>query len=339
MMINTVNNKDGLTDSELDEYIKWEEEKYRNWKQSSQEYFKHRTKDKRIELWSPKSNQLPTSEEIASQRGWPSASDETELKRIFFSSFRSIAENKLGEANLAKVDEVLGVLYGVYLLNFITGGLIINKHFDYSSFQKWDIHQWELQTENLDPNKLDDWPIAFGLSDDRSQSTYSNIFGVSISIKVGVARYTGNNPYEQKQIALGEKDEIRKVFLGLGRKKKKVPVIQYSMSAVDEAVLTGIEEAHHSLLSHLRHVQGLDVDISSLRPTHLIEVFDRIDANSSSNDSLDYKLLYPASRRVEYAAAQCQAIYVCRYLPQTWKEGYQQFAEAIHNKRRLLKNI
>jgi len=333
-----MSNQDDLINNAIEDYIQGEQQKYSQWKQSSREYFKDRSKHKGSESWSSNSNRLPTSEEIASQRGWPSESDETKLKRVFFTSFRSAVEKKLGEENLAKVDEVLGLLYGVYLVNYITGGLLINKYFDYYSFQKWDMNQWQFQTANLDPNNLDDWPVVFNMTNSRSSSNYNNLFGISIQIEVGVARYVGHKPYEQQIVSFGEREIIRKSFLGLGRKKVKTPVIQFSISAVDEAVLTGIEEAHHSLLTHLKVVQGIKLDTSALRSNSLIETIDTVDATSSINDYFEFQLMYSASRTKEYAADQCQAIYVRRYLPHTWQEGYQQFIEAIHRKRRSLKD-
>lgn len=329
--------KDGTLRDVIHEMRLKENAKIDDWKKSSRTYYKERGKTPSLETWDPNTGRLPNTEEISANRGWPSREGEEVLKKTFFSSFRQSVLERIGNQNEAKTDEVLGLLYGIYLINYVTGGLIINKHFDYPSFSKWDLCQWKEKTENLDPSNLDNWPIKFNLNSNRCSMDFDDLFGESIRINVGVAGYQGIEPHKSRPFEHGEKAVVDKSFFGLKSKKSFAPIYTYSISPVNEAVLTGIEEAHHALRRHLRHVQGLRIDYSSLIPNSTIEVFDTVRAKQSKNDLLDYYLTYHAARTTEFTAELAQSIYVKRYLPDTWK-GYEEYLNAIKKKRVEIKS-
>jgi hypothetical protein len=321
----------------LQEHLKREDVKVEAWKQNAQEYLRvSRKQMDRTASWESKSNRLPSVEEIYANRGWPSASEESELKRIFFENFKPIVLEKL-QGDKTKLEGTIGVLYGIYFLNYITGGLLINKYFDYSSFTKWENAQWESHEENLNPNNLEDWPMSIDLEENRSMATFNNFFGLSIKIRVGAARYKSENPHEKKAVELGKRKEKVKKFGGLMSTEIDKPIYKFSMSEVDDAVLTGIEEAHHSLIKYFSHVHGIKAEGADLRSQAVIEVIDAVMARQSENDYLDYKIMYSASRFVEYAADLAQALYVAKYLPEAWTDGYKDYVAAIRKKRSELK--
>lgn len=319
-------------DDILKEFNKKEKIKIDLWRQSSQEFYKGRIKVEKGALWNPESDRLPNSTEISSNRGWPTESEERKMKELFIDSFRDKVNGKLGEENQNKAEEVLGFLYGVYLINYITGGLIINKHFDYPSFCKWENGQWQKKTENLDPNNLDDWPININLSDKRSHSEFNDVFGPSILINVATAGYSGQNPNEESLVEKGESVDIVKSWGGLRTREKKTPTISYKMSKNNIAVLAGIEEGHHSLIHHLKNVQGIGVDTSP----PLVEPGQK-PLNSVPNDWLNFELLYHGAITQEFTASLAKATYVRRYLPEAWTEGYSKYVQVIREKRRELK--
>ncbi len=323
----------------LQEHWKREDKRIESWKKDAQEYFRvGRKQTDRSAAWEPKSNRLPNAEEISSNRGWPTKEEESELKRIFFENFRPVVLEKI-QGNQAKIEGTLGVLYGIYFFNYIIGGLLINKHFDYSSFEKWENAYWENHLDNLDPNKLEDWPMDIDLNEKRSASISNNFFGPSIQIKVGAARYRSEKPHERTIVELGEKKQKIKSWGGLKSKEIRAPIYKFPMSEVDDAVLTGIEEAHHSLIKYFLIVHGIKVEDADLRSQATIEVIDTVIARESANDFLDYKIMYSASRFAEYAADLAQGLYVVKYLPETWESGYKDFIGAIRKKRKELKKV
>ncbi len=325
------------TEKLLQDYRKREDLRIESWQRNAQEYFRiSRKQVDRSVAWRSESNRLPNAEEISSNRGWPSAEEESELKRIFFENFRQIVLEKL-QGDKAKLEGTLGLLYGVYFLNYIIGGLLINKYFDYSSFQKWENSHWESHEENLNPNNLDEWPMKIEIDRKRSASVSDNFFGPSIRIMVGAAKYKSEKPHEKIMVKLGEKKQKIKSWGGLKSKEISVPIYEFPMSEVDEAILTGIEEAHHSLIRYFSLIHGIKVEDGDLRSQATIEVIDTVMARESVNDLLDYKIMYSASRFVEYAADLAQGLYVVKYLPETWESGYKDFIAAIRRKRSELK--
>jgi len=235
----------------------------------------------------------------------------------------------------AMAEGTLGVLYGIYLLNYITGGLLINKFFDYYSFSKWENMQWSKPCENLDPNCLDDWPIKLCPEKDRSGVCRNNIFAPSIFIEIGAGKYGAENPNHPKNIKLGERVETIKRWKGLKQEKIARPIYQYPLSEVDDAILTGLEEAHHSLVNHFRLVQDKTIGDRDFVPNSVVEVFGSVFARESPNDYLQHALNYSAARHGEFNADLLQANYVRKYLPNTWL-GYKEYIGAIKERRRSL---
>lgn len=298
----------------LREYGEQQKKKQADWLEATRKNYRvdrHSTPRKERTLWDPTSERLPTIEEIKDNRGWPSAENEAKLRALFFDTYRDeIASQLKDEASENATEQTLGVFYGVYLMNFISGGLICNKFFDFSSFQKWELYQWQKKTENLDPNSLQNWPVEIKVDKKRSQVSSNGVFGISICIEIGTQGYTSNTPYEKKHFTLGRKEVITKKFAGLQKKVSYEPEYQYHISEVEDAILTGIEEAHHSIYRHLQIVQEIPIGDRDLISNDRIEVFSSALARFSENDRLNYYLDYHAARLREYIAKKTQALYV-----------------------------
>ncbi len=185
---------------------------------------------------------------------------------------------------------------------------------------------------------MDDWPIKIDLESNRSAVNANCLFGVSIKITVGTARYTASEPCERRIVKLGEVISTKKKWGGLlGEEVIRRPKYQYPMSEVEEAILTGIEEAHHALYCHLKMVQKLDVGDADLVDNSVIEVIDSVSDGLSEEDRLAYVLKYTAARFSEYAAEQTQAQYVRKYFPDIWEAGYEDYMHAIRRTRSAMK--
>ncbi len=118
--------KDKATEALLQEQFRKDRERASEWLKEAKNYYriarkKDRTQERR---WDPESGALPTSEEIYANRGWPAPEEEKVLKKIFFHSFRDNVIERLGDQR-SRVESTLVVLYGIYLMNYVLGGILI----------------------------------------------------------------------------------------------------------------------------------------------------------------------------------------------------------------------
>ncbi|MDO8488305.1 MAG: hypothetical protein Q7S31_03245 [bacterium] len=261
---------------------------------------------------------LPTAQEIANHRGFPSVAEEMDLQRGFFADFDPRVPPFIKDQSLNYTPtpnqqlNFEAFLYGVYFYNYVCGGRVINR--DLSVQYQHALTRKGLVNPEL--GELSTWPLETRTCGYFPAETdmLSRIIGVDL------AAIEDNTPgsiyiyYATQSLPFG---------IGM----------TYDTSLGQLWTCIGVEEASHADLLRLEETNYLRHQIPvPLKDFELPSKKNKSDAEAMGADDADY---YSKDGR-EFAAFVVCGEYIHRYCPKIWDSGYQQYNDEVRKRRRKL---
>lgn len=266
----------------------------------------------RMEKQRPVINPLPTPEQIRNHHGWPSFEAEQNLRLAFFKHFKPQVEECIFptlELNDNQIDFFLSFFYGIYFINYVTGGQVL---------------------PDIDDRELCQWPYIFTNSVKRfAVGTQTEQFKINVNTVEAFSRDSA--PDDLNEIAAGAHitDESQRAA---------AETILYRNTTREQGILTGIEEGHHMLIAKLRHHPSTRV---ATHLSRLVEndTYSRIIFSQNLETKPDEYLpnrsiRYRSEVELEFLCVTPQAIYTRRYLPDLWENrGFKDYVDLVNQDR------